>query len=304
VTWQWNQQNSAKVQFGQAQVELRDAQTKLSMIREQIDRLNTTASRLSAANAGAAEQAVAQADSRQKFEAWKRKLRSALTAEDYRWPEDSPFIRIPKSAVKHLEVNRPVSPPGDLKRAARELLGLTPAERQQFESALHDHFTSIDQLMEQSIYETNTVSRFSPPADAVATKFWTIPALGDSAQALGETLKSTLQNVLGDERWPLVKQELDSIGTDTLRRVLSLDADKQAQQAGVWVFSLNGKLVVGYGWSEPNSTFTSGGVALNLFNGDAPAPEAELALDYRGLPTPVTQRMLDWVKQQAAAQIH
>ena len=304
VTWQWNQQNSAKVQLRQAQTELQDVQTKFSVIREQIDRLNTTAARLSAANTGAAGQADAQADARKNFEAWKRKIRSQLLAEDYRWPEDSPFVRIPKSELKHLEVDHPVSQPGEIKRAARELLGLTPAERQQFESALHDHFVSIHQLMEQSIYETNNAGSFSAPASVIAKNFWAIPALGDSAQSLGESLKSTLQNVLGDERWLLVKEELDSRGTDSLRRILSLDADKQPQQAGVWIFPRDGKLLVGYGWSEPNSTFTYGGIALDQFTGDgsASAPEAAQAPDYCGLPSPVTQRMLLWVKQQAATQ--
>src|SRR5262249_10461079 len=158
--------------------------------------------------------------------------RGQLLAEDYRWPEDSPFIRIPKSELMHLSMDRPVSPPGEIKRAARELFGLTPAERQEAESALHDHFASMDHLMDQAIYETNNASGFSAPKTTIAKKFWAIPALGDSAQALGETLESTLHNVLGNERWPLVKEALDLRGTDTLRRILSLDADKQPQRAG------------------------------------------------------------------------
>ena len=52
--------------------------------------------------AQANEAAARAAESAQAFEAWKKRIRGLLTAADYHWPDDSPFVRIPKSALPEL----------------------------------------------------------------------------------------------------------------------------------------------------------------------------------------------------------
>ena len=216
--------------------------------------------------ASAAARRAADAD---RFSAWKQRLLALLTAEDYHWPEDSPFVRIPKSVVRQLDSPHPVRPPGVLTQAARELLGLTPQEREQVEAALQSHFAAMDKLADGSIYETNALaayaSRFGIPSPAIASQVWTIPALGDEVNTQAKALETSLQNTLGPERWAMVQGQMGVSGTDTLRRVLNLDAAQNPQQIAVWISNSNGKPTVGYGWQGNGGAFTQDGASLDLF---------------------------------------
>ena len=128
-------------------------------------------------------------------------------------------MRIPKSIVKQLGVDHSVQPPGVLTQPARELLGLTPQEREQIETVLQAHFTAMNQLIENQVYETKTLSQsgshFGIPSDASASKVWVIPPLGDAVATQTKTLQDSLQNTLGAERWQFVSEQLGTIGTDT-----------------------------------------------------------------------------------------
>jgi hypothetical protein len=243
-----------------------------------------------------------------KFSARKRHLRALLTGENYHWPQDSPFVRIPKSVAKSLEPYRAVRPPGVLTQEARELLGLTPEEREQVEAALQAHFVAMDKLIEVGIYETNALSpyaaRFGIPSGATASQVWTIPALGDDVDAQAKALETSLQHALGSERWGMVQAQMGIVGTDTLRRVLGLDAGQNPQQVALWITDQNGKPTVGYGWQGNGGAFTQDGAPLEVFKPGAQSasdPDPARFIGGRTLPTALTTRMLAWLQGQAAA---
>jgi hypothetical protein len=304
VAWQWAEQQQARTQNLRVQRQLQDSRSELSSIQTEIDRLNLRAARLDSASASAADAAQKSLEEARKFEAWKTRLRALLMADDYRWPEDSPFVRIPKKVVGQLGVNHPVVIPGVLKPEARELLGLTPPEREQIEAALQTHLAAMDRLVEDHLYETNRDSNFSIPASALASHVWAVPPLEDEVKASGAQLEAALQATLGPERWPLVKEQLASV--DTLRRILNLDAGEKGQEIGAWVSQTGDNLTVGYGWSEKDSSFSNNGMALSLFTPGAPTDHGQNpveSLEYRSLPAALTARMLEWIRQQAATRL-
>ncbi len=307
VAWQTKQYLQAREQMHELQAQSAKGQAELAATEADIDRLNVTSTRLTASTESAAESARQRAGAVARFTTWKNRLRGLLTAANYHWPDDSPFVRIPKSALGQLSVYHPVAPPGMLKQEARELLGLTPDEREQIEAALHRHFAAMDGLIETNIYETNQSSHFYVPASAVASQIWGVPALGDKVQASGAELQTALEQTLGSERWPLVQSLLAESGPETLRRVLNLDAGKDQQEVGAWVQNINGQLTVNYGLSSGYSTMTSGGIPLAAFTSGADATMVENNAEHTviggmGLPGPLTQRILTWVQRQADAQ--
>jgi hypothetical protein len=105
----------------------------------------------------------------------------------------------------------------------------------------------------------------------------------------------------------LVADDLTSSGTDTLRRILNLDAGEKGQEIAAWVQEQNGKLVAGYGWGERSSMFTSGGLALELFLPGAELPAGirpvEDDLNGRGLPETLTRPVMEWIRQQAETRL-
>jgi RNA polymerase sigma factor (sigma-70 family) len=307
IAWQWNERNRTQTELVQVKNQLAAAQSEFSVRQTELLRWNETAARLDDSLFNTRQAADRRAETAQQFAAWKQQVRARLLAADYPWPEDLPFVRIPKTILPQLQVRRPVTPPGTIKQEARELLGLTPNEREQAEAALHHHFAAMDSLMEMNRFETNRTKLVSLPKDSLAGQVWGLPALGDEVKPRAEELQSALKTVLGDERWPLVAEQLESSGTDTLRRILNLDAGEKGQELAVWIQERNGNLVAGYSWGEPNSSSAHSGLALNLFLPDKEFPIRGASVeDYLGikeLPPALTGPALAWIRQQAEARL-
>ncbi len=301
VAWQISEQREAQDALSQSKTQFAAAQNEFSVVQTEIQRLTESATRLDESLAEARDAAARSSETAQKFEAWKKRTREQLLAADYQWPEDSPFVRIPKKMLGQLDVHHPVTQPGVIKQEARELLGLTPKEREKAEAALQKHFAAMDNLMETKTYETNSSIFAVRRKDVLASKVFALPALGDEVNQHSEELQTALKVVLGDERWPLVEEQLKSYGTDTLRRILSLDAGEKGQELAVWIQDMAGEPVASLSWGEKNSSFSQSGLALRFFLPDAQIPDDYLS--FRQLPASLTRPALEWIRQQAEARL-
>ncbi len=308
VAWQFEAHGTAEKRARVMETQLLAAQTEQETLQAQIEQLKASSNSLNESILQASAAAARASAAAQRFEAWRARIRAELAAADYRWPKDSPFVRIPKSALSRTGVPGFAAPPGVVSQTARELLGLTPQEREQVEDALHSYFANLDNLIDSEAYETNRVSHFGVPASALASQAWAVPALGDTAKSSAQGLEATLRGILGDQRWALVERQLDRYGTDTLRRVLDLDAAQQSQELAAWIYpGPGGKLMAGFGWgSFDNGAFSNSGVPLEGF---LPGALTASGRDPRGilltrqLPLTLSQRAIGWLEQQAASRL-
>lgn len=301
VAWQWSEQRQAMLDSARVQTQLATTQTEIASLQTDVERLHESASRVETSLADANLSAARRAEDLQKFEAWKEKIRGQLMAADYHWPDDSPFVRIPKSMLRQLRVDRPVSAPGTIKQEARELLGLTPQEREQAEAALHKHFATMDDLMDTKLYETNKSARIQVPKTAVASKVLGVPPLGDDVKSPVAELQASLQSILGEERWVLTSLQLQDSGTGSLGRILNLGAGERGQELGAWILEDGGKLMVSYSWADHQSMMSSGGLLLETFLSGAELPFGAVSLSdhFNTLPGTLTRPLLEWIQQQA-----
>jgi len=307
VAWQWKAKQVAAREAAGLRTEIQSVYSDRTTLEEQIDRLRKTAEELRASLATAGRAEAQNAETARKLEEWKTRIRSALMANDYRWPEDGPFVRIPKTVVPKLALRMPVATPGVLKPEAREVLGLSPEERENLEGRLQNYFGQMDRLVEAGIVETNEPSRVRPPAGAVASKIYYVPALGDEAKAHANQLAEELQALLGDERWPILKSEWDSRGTHTLGRILDLEADQESQEVSIWInTNSSGALTVGYQWASRNASFSTEGATLGSALPGSTPPGGRSAIqdvEQNVLPAPITSRMVAWLQEQAQARL-
>lgn len=305
VFWQWNACHKAEVQTAQYSTALSQTQTQLLAIQNEMESLNETSARLTST-------AAMPSDAAKKYADWKARLRELLTGANYRWPDDSPFVRIPKSVLSKIDLNNPVTQPGILSQPARELLGLTPEERASIEQAMQDQIAAVNDVMQTNIYETNHQTEYGGhfwiPDSAVASQIWYVPPMGDQAATLGANFQETLQNILGNERWPLVQSALQVQGPGSAQQVLGLSADKDQLETGVWIENQNGQLLLSYGITTGVSTMTTGGTPLQAFAGGADVVASNEGGespfdDLSSLPKPLLQRMQSWISQQAASRV-
>ena len=307
MLWEWSEDRNAKAALAQVNANLTETQNEIDLVQTERLRSEESSRRLESSLARARVTANQRAEMERMFAAWKQRTRGRLLAADYQWPDDLPFVRIPKAIVSQLRVRHPIREPGLIKQEARELLGLSPAEREEMEAALQKHFAAMDNLMEQHLYETNRLDHTPPSAGALASQVWGLSPLGDEVKQHIDELLASLKTTLGSERWPMIEEDLRSAGTESLRQTLDLDAGERGQQLTVWIEERNAQLLVGYGWcSDQGSAFSSGGLTLNSFADGAKFPEGmsqEHYLGFEQLPVALTQPAIAWLRQQAATRL-
>ena len=131
--WQWRQQRTAQHQAVAAQATLDAGRADQEALTAELERLRAELARLALAAQEAEAGQRQQQEAVRKLDALKAKVFGLLTATNYRWPDDSPFVRIPKSAIKQIGPHRGIHARGTLDNWAAELLAMTPEERQQTE---------------------------------------------------------------------------------------------------------------------------------------------------------------------------
>jgi hypothetical protein len=306
VLWQWNAQHEARAALTQARAKLTAVQNEFSGLQTETQQLDESAAqwdnKLNVARTATENREAMD----QKFAAWKQRVRARLLGADYEWPDDLPFVRIPKSILPQLRVREPVAWPGTVKEEARELLGLSPTEREQMEAALQKHMATLNDLMNAGRFETNTASRTQIPSDALSSQVYGLPALGAGVKQSGDLMESALKTTLGDERWSMIAKELEYQSSDGIGRALNLDAGEKGQEVSVWVDERNNIPVAGFSWGGQNSVISSYGMALKLFLPDAPPLDGRTAEEQLGIlqaPPALAQPAMEWIRQQAQARL-
>ena len=306
VAWQWRDANTTQ----QAGALLR-AQTETSRERHEqlsikIERLRTESEELQAAIVDAANAQAQREETALKMARIKERASSLLTATDYGWPGDFPFVRIPKSALTSFDTGVPLQPPGVVKPQVRELFGLATAERQVTEDALARYFGEMDRLIESKGYETNRpTQRWMVPSDAEVSRVYVIPALGEEIRSAAKQLFTEIETAVGRDRSAFFEQASKMNGSHSLRRVLNLDADQSPQEISVWIRQNNDKPVVGYTYRTTGNSFSSSGISLEGFlPGREPGQQYGLP-DFKAtlLPDAIVNRVVAWLGDEAKARL-
>ena len=210
LVWQLKQRHNAAAELEQNRTQLVAEQNNRADVQREVERLRRLSGRLEGAVAQANVAAARAAKSAQAFDAWKKKTRAMLIADEYRWEEESPVARIPKSALMELSKRSDAEPfgaPGVVHPFARELLGLDSAEHERLEERLRRNSAELEAVAEASVHETNQPSP-DQTAKSLARKTFVFSEEGDETAKSTERLLSDLQAILGEERWPLVQAKI------------------------------------------------------------------------------------------------
>jgi RNA polymerase sigma factor (sigma-70 family) len=330
VAWQVHAQRAARGRLAATEAQLSDVAQQVGAAQEQSDRLRSGNRQLASSVADRAAAAARSLEAGHQFEDWKTRVRGELTASDYRWPADSPFVRIPKSVLPDLDTHKMVvenhginegygwssrvmfSPPGDVAVEARELLGLTPEERARMEAALNLYISSSDASMGASVYETNQARHLDIPADAVASDVWVIPAATNATER-AEQFKATLRSVVGEDRWPLMSGMLRNGGLGMVQNLnpYNLGIDQNTTEVAVWVNQEQSQVTTrtwSGGWDNPPGMGTQGvgvGSLSSLLPDSIWAKTGGLAglLGVQSLPEEVSRKIVRWAQDQATQRL-
>jgi RNA polymerase sigma factor (sigma-70 family) len=304
IGWELKERQNATAEAKRIQTQLLDAQSQYAAARSDLERLRADSQRLELSLGQANEAAMRAAESAKAFDLWKKRMRAQLTANDYRWSDESPFVRIPKSDLPELAALSSIgfvrfSPPGTVEPDGLELLGLTPAERQSLEETLHRHFADVERRREAGIYETNRNSAGQVVDPARPAKLFVVPRLPeDEVKQRSDQLLAELRGILGDERWLLVQSGISKYwwGSESilsqLKQELGIELATDDKGTPRWL----GLLSFGTGVTG----FITGDLSMFLPEGDPNRTEgADKFAD--GLSDALRQRGMAWLQEQAIA---
>ncbi len=301
--WELKQRHIAAEELKQIQAQYLSIQSESAALETKLEGLRANFGKLERSLAqqnGAAARAAASA---QAFESWKKKIRGLLTAADYRWSDDSPFVRIPKAALPELSRRsdaEPFSAAGVVRPYARELLGLTLAERQSLEAALHEHFLALEGSRAAFLIETNKPLSGSAVA---ARKFILPPPPDDERDRRAKQLLAELSSVLGEERWPLVETRFKE--QNVLPNILALNQSQGGEEVEVSV-AANDQGRLGWNWTGSNGGIVgsaNGELSMFLPEGDPNRTSGSDKFSAGFLSEAVRRRVSVWLQEQARARL-
>ena len=307
VLWEANVWHTAKASAQTAAFDSEQIRLRNTELQADIDELGAVLSISRTALANTEEEARKAQLAAQHYADWKKRVHNKLFSSDYRWPEDCPFVRISKSLASAIQLFPGVSPEGVLLPEMRELLGLSPDERVQIESSIHQHLARLTEAMEANIYPTNGTKVFSS-GKLVASASWVIPPLGSTVQSSVDQLQEDLAAVLGSERSNLVGEDFNGRASTGLSPIVKSDLTDHYRQGTVWIDESDGNLLVGINSDTPNGTYSTSGRDLQSFlpdehpaRGTAGYTKAELHLP--NFDEPLVKRVEQWLQEQALARL-
>jgi len=183
VAWQWNTLQTSKNEASRPLSDYTTANMRLEDVRAEIEQLRSEAARLDGDLIGAKQTEARRTEAERQLTELKRRLHGLLTATDYRWPEDLPFVRVSRTAIENVNSHKgmlPFDTSGRLSIWVVELLGLSADERTLIESNLSPYLQQVDQLASSRAYETNSMPM--PPGWMVKTI--AVPGLGAERERL------------------------------------------------------------------------------------------------------------------------
>ena len=329
---QLNERHATVEELKRIQIQLLAAQNEHGTLQAQTERLRASAGRLEQSVAEANEAAARAAESARAFDVWKQKTRNQLMAADYRWDDDSAFVRISKPAafeLARLSSVEPIFRTGVIPTYARELMCLTASERQSLEATLHRHMAEVAAGMTAAVYATNMpssgrvagsqVTNFMNSGRVVASRLFVLPGLGaDEAKQRGDKTLAELRGILGEERWPLVQARFDGVkggnvysGGNALAGILHLSSNRSGEELFIWVETNDqGTFKTGSSWAGYGVIGGWGGGELSRFLPEGDPNRTDGSDDFGRTrdkdsegSNALHQRALAWLQEQATTRL-
>ena len=206
VAWQLSRAHIAVNKAARAQSEFTAIQARQEQLSEEIQREHRESMRLDGAISTALVMRARNAQALDRWNMLATRIRGLLTDPNYHWQDDVPYVRIPKSLIKHLLLQDKFMPSGKMSEAAVEVLAMTPEERISTERTLADYWKGLSSLVAAHAYETNAAPSWSRDPNPVSlppgtlTRTVVVPPLGAELKQLAQNTGLDLADRLQEER--------------------------------------------------------------------------------------------------------
>jgi RNA polymerase sigma factor (sigma-70 family) len=252
--WGWNLNRVAENRAREVQSGLSGIRDQQGEVTAELARLRAESARLDSILADTLSTRARYIAAAEKLEALKRRVQNLLKDPNYRWPDDLPYVRVPKATVRSLNLlatTSTFSTSGKLEEGALEFLGITGEEKAPTEQALAHYWQGVQDLMASEAYETNLPS--TQPGRL--TKTVVVPPLRDAVKTLAADTSQQLTDALGSDREQLLFAGWDKGGIQIFWPGNLWDLARNSQEFEVWVepAGAGSQPLYGVGWHQGSS---------------------------------------------------
>lgn len=265
VAWKWEHTRETASAAEALKLKLDSLQNEQTGASMELEKLRAESARLEQRQFEVIQNQARAEEASQKLASLKVRSRALLAADNYRWPNDLPFVRVPKSALASINVGAGPNTPDKLATKIDQFLDLSAQEHEVTAQIFTNYFAELDRLVEAGFYETNRSSIISLPPGAESKVFGLLPA-GEKIRTAMSQLCAGLEAALGSERWEMVKPEQFEFTHYEQVRLLgytSFNWDKQ-QEIAVNIFQAPG-VEPTIGWMGSDGTGGSPGPLSSSF---------------------------------------
>jgi RNA polymerase sigma factor (sigma-70 family) len=303
LAWQWQQMHSSARSLVAMEQSLKAKDLQYHDATASLEKLRSEEARLIAAEVAADQTRDRQKLGAQKLATLRAQAQALVSGQEYRWQDEVPFARIPKSAVSSLNTWSGPLTPDKMQVKIQSALGLNPQETQAAMQVFSNYYSAIDRALQASDYETNQSSRLHLPEGAQSMVFGMKP-LGPQIRSAMDDLCSNLESVLGSDRWAMVNPNRWEM--THYEQVRLLGYSQFAWDTGQ---EFAGNLFIDNG-AEPTVSFTgeggvgTGAVPLKWFlprSAGSKKSQGQQFLDtvLNGYPDSIGKRLNQWALTQA-----
>ncbi|MFN7140576.1 MAG: hypothetical protein ACK4UN_14655, partial [Limisphaerales bacterium] len=148
----------------------------------------------------------------------------------YQWDDSSPYMRIPKELLHTLPVSiRIEDQKVELSEVAKDFLQMTTDEAEQVQAAVQEFFDGYEEALAGKVRLVEPTPHELRNEKADSIRVFDIASLEEEVAVSREIFFSRLENILGEERFPLFRQ--------SLREWMPLDDQKRGLNSSMDIYS-------------------------------------------------------------------
>lgn len=199
VAWQWNLDRRSQDASATTRAKLELVRGQQSQASDDLRQLQAESALLDGAISNAIQNQARYEAAAAKLETLKSRVHGLLTGASAQWSEDLPYVRVPKSEVRSLDLlHKPgtFDQNGVLNDTAREMLGITAAETAPTEEALSTYWHTVLDLMNNNAYQANITAH----ASGQLTDTVIVPPLGEPLKTVAANTATQIADLLGPDR--------------------------------------------------------------------------------------------------------
>ncbi len=206
LAWKWEHIRQTENAVTNLQAKLTAMNNESADASAELEKLRQQAAHLDQEQANAIQNQAHAEQIGGKLADLKTRSRAMLTNDNYHWPDDQPFVRVPKSALASINVGGGPNSPVKLATKIDQFLDLSAQEREVTSQIFTNYFAELDRLIQASLYETNRSSLIALPTGAESKVFGLLP-IGEKIRTAMSQLCANLEAALGSDRWAMVKPD-------------------------------------------------------------------------------------------------